>query len=317
MPGSAGLPVSTRNSAVSCVGSFTGSTFGGGSRYARPSAGPAPLPPALGSASSSAPAIDSRMRARSTTPTSRPSSTTRIGFSVAAAAWSAARMIVSGGKTGPSAASSGVRVAHDPAERQHVALGDVADEVGDVVVGRRPDQLLRPAGLDDRPVAHDQDVVAELQRLGEVVGDEDHRLADFVVEPEDLVLHVPPDQRVERAERLVEEHHLGVDRERPGEADALLLAARQLVGVAVRVALEADERQHPPGDGEPIRLGVAADLEPERDVVEDRAGGAAGRSAGRPSRSAAAGARGASPGRPSGCRRRRGGSGRTSARSAG
>src|SRR6185369_10639992 len=53
-----------------------------------------------------------------------------------------------------------------------------------------------------------------------------------------------------------------------GEPDALLLAARQLVGVAVRVALETHERQHPPGDGEAIRLGVAADLETERDVVE-------------------------------------------------
>jgi len=47
VPGSAGLPVSTRNSAVSCIGSFTASTFGGGSRYARRSAGAAPLPPAV------------------------------------------------------------------------------------------------------------------------------------------------------------------------------------------------------------------------------------------------------------------------------
>ncbi len=46
------------------------------------------------------------------------------------------------------------------------------------------DDLVRRTDLDDLAVAHDQDPVAELQRLGEVVGDEDHRLADLVVQPE-------------------------------------------------------------------------------------------------------------------------------------
>ena len=35
-------------------------------------------------------------------------------------------------------------------------------------------------------------------------------------------------QRVERAERLVEEEDLGLERERPGERDALARPARQL-----------------------------------------------------------------------------------------
>ena len=49
-----------------------------------------------------------------------------------------------------------------------------------------------------------------------------------VLEPDHLVLHVAADQRVERAERLVVEHQLGLDRERPREADALLHAAGEL-----------------------------------------------------------------------------------------
>ena len=49
----------------------------------------------------------------------------------------------------------------------------------------------------------------------------------------DLVLHVAADQRVERAERLVVEHHLRVDGERTGDADALLHAAGELVGELV------------------------------------------------------------------------------------
>ena len=48
------------------------------------------------------PAIAVRIWARSTTPTTRPPSTTRIGLSVAAATWTADRMTVSGGNAGPS-----------------------------------------------------------------------------------------------------------------------------------------------------------------------------------------------------------------------
>ena len=47
--------------------------------------------------------------------------------------------------------------------------------------------------------------------------------------------------RVERAERLVEQQHLGLDRERPGERHALALAARELRRVAVGEAVEVDE----------------------------------------------------------------------------
>ena len=71
-----------------------------------------------------------------------------------------------------------------------------------------PDELLGRSELDDRPVAHDRDPVAEPERLGEIVRDEDHRLARLLLEPADLVLHVAPDERVERAERLVVEHDL-------------------------------------------------------------------------------------------------------------
>ena len=38
---------------------------------------------------------------------------------------------------------------------------------------------------------------------------------------------------IERAERLVEQHHRRPDRQRPRERDALLLAARELVGIAL------------------------------------------------------------------------------------
>ncbi|MCY1538046.1 hypothetical protein D9M68_735700 [compost metagenome] len=46
--------------------------------------------------------------------------------------------------------------------------------------------------------------------------------------------------RVERAERLVHQHHVGAAHERARNRHALLHAARELVGVVVFVALEAD-----------------------------------------------------------------------------
>ena len=57
----------------------------------------------------------------------------------------------------------------------------------------------------------------------------------------DLLADARAQRRVERGERLVEQHDLGLDRERAGERDALLLAARELVGIASAEAGEPDE----------------------------------------------------------------------------
>jgi hypothetical protein len=75
-------------------------------------------------------------------------------------------------------------------------------------------------------------------------------------------------QGVERAERLVVEHHLRVDRERTREADALLHPARELVRELVRAVLQADELQHLGGACEPRILGDALHLQAERHVVD-------------------------------------------------
>jgi hypothetical protein len=101
------------------------------------------------------------------------------------------------------------------------------------------------------------------------VGDEHHGLADLMVEPDDLVLHAATDQWVERRERLVEEHHARVDRERPGETDPLLHAPGQLVGVGVLVARQSDEIDHLLRSLQPPLLRLASDLQPVRDVVDD------------------------------------------------
>ena len=54
------------------------------------------------------------------------------------------------------------------------------------------------------PVPHDGDPIGELQRFQEVVGDEDDGLPQRGLQPQEFILHLAPDQRIERAERLVE-----------------------------------------------------------------------------------------------------------------
>ena len=62
---------------------------------------------------------------------------------------------------------------------------------------------------------------------------------------------LPADLRVERAEGFVQQQHLGLDRERAGERDALALSAGELARIAVREPAELHEleqRHHLPSD---------------------------------------------------------------------
>ncbi len=187
----------------------------------------------------------------------------------------------------------GPRLAHHPPQREHVRARDLGDEVAHVVVGRRAHHLVGRADLHDLAVAHDQDPVAELERLGEVVGDEHHRLAELAVEPDHLVLHVAADQRVERRERLVEQQDVGVAGERPRQADPLLHAAGELVGVGVLVARQAHQVDDVAGRRAPLLLRACRGSRGRRPRCRSPAGAAAARSAGTPSRPACGAARAA------------------------
>jgi len=163
---------------------------------------------------------------------------------------------------------AGPRRPHHPTQCQHVRTRHLGDEVAHVVVCGHADHLGGRPDLHDLPVAHDQDPVAELERLLQVVRNEDHRLADLFVQPDDLVLHVPADQRVERGERLVEHQQLRVGRQGPGQPDPLLHAAGELVGVGVLVPGEADQVDHLLGPAAPGRLVLAAHLQRVGHVVD-------------------------------------------------
>ena len=79
-----------------------------------------------------------------------------------------------------------------------------------------------------RPSVHHGDLVGDLHRLFLVVRDDHRRRVRLVVEAAEPLPQLGPHAGVERAERLVEQQHRRIDRERAGEPHALPLAAREL-----------------------------------------------------------------------------------------
>ena len=133
--------------------------------------------------------------------------------------------------------------------------------------GARP--VSRPAapGPWRRPSAHE----APVEQLDDPVGDlEHHRVVGRddrrdALGPDDVPdeQHDPlPGLRVELAGRLVGEQQPRPVRERPGDRDPLLLAARELVRPVLRPLAEADELQQL-GHARVALAGIRAD-EPQR-----------------------------------------------------
>ena len=96
------------------------------------------------------------------------------------------------------------------------------------------------------PVIQHGDPIGELQRLFLIVGHEHARQVDVVVQPAQPLPQLLAHLGVERAERLVEQQHLRLDRERPRQRDALTLTARELRRPAVRHEVELHELEELP-----------------------------------------------------------------------
>src|SRR5258706_3747658 len=80
-------------------------------------------------------------------------------------------------------------------------------------------------------VGHHDHAIGKQHRLVHVVRHHQHRGAGLVDDAHQLVLQRRARERVERAERLVEEQHLRLDRKRARDADALLHAARDFIRI--------------------------------------------------------------------------------------
>jgi hypothetical protein len=122
--------------------------------------------------------------------------------------------------------------------------------------------LLQPPAVDDG------DHVGQRQRLRLVVGDIDEGDAGAPLQHLELGAHALAQLGVEIGQGLVEQQDLGLDHEAARQRHALLLAARQLVGIALLEPGEIDQRERL-FDLAP-RLGARdlAHLEAEDDVFE-------------------------------------------------
>src|SRR5947199_395395 len=118
-----------------------------------------------------------------------------------------------------------IAVLVDRAERRELVLR-AARKTRDAYAHSVAAQQLveRPLG-DDLPAIDDRDAIADLLDLGEQVRIEEHGDAAVTQATDDLADVVAPD-RIEGARRLVEEHELGVAKQRDAETEPLLHALR-------------------------------------------------------------------------------------------
>ena len=115
--------------------------------------------------------------------------------------------------------------------RQDVAA---ADEARDERIGRPRVHRLRRADLLHAALVHHHQPVGQRHRLGLVVRHHDRGDAAAPLQDADLARHLLAQLGVEIGQRLVEQQHARLDRQRAGQCDALLLAAGKLAGQARR-----------------------------------------------------------------------------------
>jgi hypothetical protein len=117
--------------------------------------------------------------------------------------------------------------------------------------------LLRRAHLLHLAVVHQHHAVGHFQRFFLVVGDEDRGDVQLVVEPAQPAAQLLAHLGIERAEGLVEQQHPRLHRQRPGQRDALALAAGELRRKAVGDPVELHQLEQLGHLGLDRRLGRA------------------------------------------------------------
>ena len=147
---------------------------------------------------------------------------------------------------------------------------DGADERGDEAVRRRVVELDGRADLLDDPLVEDRHAVGDGERLLLVVGHKDRGDAELSLQREQLAAHVDAQLRVEIGKRLVEQQHLGLDRDGASERDTLLLATRELARAARPEFAEPDEVERGGGPALDLRAREPAFLQPECHVLPHR-----------------------------------------------
>ena len=114
---------------------------------------------------------------------------------------------------------------------EHDRLADEAREFGIV---RPPIERNGVGDLHEPAAPQHGDAIAERERFGLIVRHQERRRADGVERGHDGLPRLDPARRIERGERLVEQHEARRGCERAREGDALLFAARERLRRAPR-----------------------------------------------------------------------------------
>ena len=110
---------------------------------------------------------------------------------------------------------------------------NVAANRGHETVGRPFVDLGRRGHLQDAATVHHGHPIGDRHGLGLVVRDENRGDADAVLNAPYLVAQTVSNGGIQRSKRFVEKQNVGFGGESARQRDALLLAARKLIGVAV------------------------------------------------------------------------------------
>src|SRR6185295_976897 len=86
-------------------------------------------------------------------------------------------------------------------------------------------------------------IVADREDARQLVRDDDDRRAETVAKLENQLVEKPRRYRIEPRGGLVEEQHVGIERDRTREPRALLHATADFRGIVVFEAAEPDERE--------------------------------------------------------------------------
>src|SRR5262245_1637064 len=125
------------------------------------------------------------------------------------------RMAIGGGRHAGKYSALTNRACHSPK-----TTGDVV--IGTTLFGRRKEPLGR-ADLDQLSQVHERGDIRDPRGLLQVVRDDDD--AELVAKVEQRLFDAQRRDRVERRGGLIEEDYLGLQRDRAGDAQALLLTA--------------------------------------------------------------------------------------------
>ena len=151
--------------------------------------------------------------------------------------------------------------------RQQVAH---AEEAGNEA-GPRP--LIQAGGIAEllvSTVVHDRDAIRHRHRFFLVVGHEDERDPDLLLDPLELDLHLLAQLQVECAERFVEEQDGGSIDEGAGKRHTLCLPTGDLGRLASLEAGQLDELEHVGDAGLDLAVADLRAAQAEGDVLVDR-----------------------------------------------